>query len=129
MPSPRHGLGVVAVGDEVYTLFGGPEPGASYSAVTERMGTRRLDRIRCFGRAASVVGSPVRDVLVLGGERDVVVGLGGSDVVEGGRGPDRLCGRGGNDRLRGGPGADRISGGAGSDRCDAARRRRSCERD
>jgi hypothetical protein len=128
MPTPRHGLGVVAIGDVVYTLAGGPEAGGSYSAVAERMRVLRLDRIRCFGKPATVVGSPVRDVIVVAEGRDVVVGRGGSDVVETGKGADRLCGRGGNDRLRGGPGEDLIAGGGGNDRCDPAARRRSCER-
>jgi non-specific serine/threonine protein kinase len=35
LPTPRHGLGVVAVGDTVYVLAGGPRPGLHTSAANE----------------------------------------------------------------------------------------------
>ncbi len=35
MPTPRHGLGVVAVGGRVFALSGGPHPGGTYSNVNE----------------------------------------------------------------------------------------------
>jgi hypothetical protein len=35
MPTPRHGLGVVAVGALLYTIAGGPTPGLSVSDAVE----------------------------------------------------------------------------------------------
>ena len=37
MPTPRHGLGVVAVGNKLYTLGGGPQPRLSYSDANEML--------------------------------------------------------------------------------------------
>ena len=35
LPTPRHGLGVVTVGDAIYVLAGGTRPGDSRSSVVE----------------------------------------------------------------------------------------------
>lgn len=35
LPTPRHGLGVTAVGDVVYVIAGGPTPGLDVSAIVE----------------------------------------------------------------------------------------------
>ena len=35
LPTPRHGLGVVALGDAIYVASGGPRPGATYSDALE----------------------------------------------------------------------------------------------
>jgi len=35
MPTPRHGLGVVAVGGAIYVLGGGPQPGDTRSNLVE----------------------------------------------------------------------------------------------
>jgi N-acetylneuraminic acid mutarotase len=35
MPTPRHGLGVAAIGDVVYALAGGPQPGLHVAATAE----------------------------------------------------------------------------------------------
>jgi hypothetical protein len=35
MPTPRHGLGTVAVGRRIYAIAGGPKPGGTTSSVTE----------------------------------------------------------------------------------------------
>jgi hypothetical protein len=37
MLTPRHGLGVVAQGPRIFTIEGGPTPGASYSSLTETL--------------------------------------------------------------------------------------------
>jgi hypothetical protein len=37
MLTPRHGLGVVARGTRIFTVEGGPQPGASYSSVIEML--------------------------------------------------------------------------------------------
>ena len=37
MPTPRHGLGVVANGRDVYTIEGGPEPGFHFSSTIETL--------------------------------------------------------------------------------------------
>ena len=87
---------------------------------------------KCFGRAATIVGSGQsdtlrgtkgRDVIVAKGGNDRLVGRGGNDLMCGGRGSDFLVGGGGNDRmssgagseeaLAGGPGDDHMDGGAG----------------
>lgn len=79
---------------------------------------------KCFGKRATIVGTPGDDVLLgtpgddvivaLGG-RDAVHGLGGDDLICGGRGNDRLVGGTGNDVLFGGSGRDVLAGGQGSD--------------
>jgi hypothetical protein len=40
LPSPRHGLGVVAFGGTVYVIGGGPEPGLHVSAANESLALR-----------------------------------------------------------------------------------------
>jgi len=35
MPTPRHGLAAVAVGDRIYVISGGPRPGGSFSNANE----------------------------------------------------------------------------------------------
>ena len=37
MPTPRHGLGVIARGSMVWALAGGPEPGYTFSPATEML--------------------------------------------------------------------------------------------
>ena len=37
MPTPRHGLGVVANGRDVYTIEGGPQPAFHFSRTIERL--------------------------------------------------------------------------------------------
>jgi uncharacterized delta-60 repeat protein len=85
----------------------------------------------CFGRAATITGSPRRDVLRGTPGRDVFSSLGGADTLNGRGGRDLICGGAGRDRLRGGKGADRLNGGPGRDRCRGGRGRdaiRRCER-
>jgi Kelch motif/RTX calcium-binding nonapeptide repeat (4 copies) len=131
MPSPRHGLGVVAIGDTVYTIAGGPTPGLSSSATLEAIDLAKLDTLECLRGAPTTVGTPSRDLLSGSDGRDVIASLGGPDAVKGGEGADLLCGGGSEDRLAGGPGKDRLHGGAGRDRCrepGSSSRRLSCER-
>lgn len=35
MPTARHGLGTAMVGDRIYVIGGGPQPGGSFSNVNE----------------------------------------------------------------------------------------------
>ncbi|HEX5984156.1 MAG TPA: hypothetical protein VFY69_08120 [Solirubrobacterales bacterium] len=63
---------------------------------------------RCFGREATIVGTPGSDRLVGTHRRDVIVARGGRDTVYGRGGNDLICGGGGRDLLRGGAGRDRI---------------------
>jgi hypothetical protein len=35
LPTPRHGLGVVMLGDTIYVASGGPQPGATFSNALE----------------------------------------------------------------------------------------------
>jgi Ca2+-binding RTX toxin-like protein len=70
---------------------------------------------RCFGRRATIVGTPRADIIKGTAKRDVIVGLGGGDVIKGLGGNDFICGFGGNDKIIGGSGADVLSGDAGND--------------
>lgn len=70
---------------------------------------------RCEGRVATIVGTPVRDVLRGTRRRDVIVGRGGADTIAGRGGDDLVCAGTGADTVTGGPGADRILGGPGRD--------------
>ncbi len=70
---------------------------------------------RCFGRAATIVGTPDKDQLSGTPRRDVIVGLDGRDRIFGRGGDDLLCGGGGPDRIRAGSGNDRVDGGNGFD--------------
>ena len=70
---------------------------------------------RCFGRFATIVGSPKADVLKGTKFADVIAGVGGGDRIRGRGGRDRICGGKGRDRLVGGAGRDRLSGGPGRD--------------
>lgn len=80
----------------------------------------------CFGKPATIVGTPGPDTLTgLSGVSDVIYGGGGDDVISGGdfysddakpgTAPDLLCGELGNDRVSGGPGNDKVNGGDGND--------------
>jgi uncharacterized repeat protein (TIGR01451 family) len=96
----------------------------------------------CRGRQATIVGTPLGDLLggtagndvifawsgddriFSGGGRDLICAGTGNDVanagsssdtVLAGRGADLVLGRGGGDELRGGRGPDRIRGGRGAD--------------
>src|ERR687891_5916 len=83
---------------------------------------------RCFGRAATIVGSdrlrdpddligtPRADVIVARGGHDTVDGRGGNDLICGGDGFDLIRGGKGNDRVKGGKGSDNVKGGSGIDR-------------
>jgi Ca2+-binding RTX toxin-like protein len=70
---------------------------------------------RCFGKAATIVGTNARNRIRGTAGRDVVVGLGGNDIIVGLGGPDLLCGNGGNDTVAGDAGNDKVSGSAGLD--------------
>jgi Ca2+-binding RTX toxin-like protein len=62
------------------------------------------------------VGTPLRDVVALGGGNDTFDGQAGDDIVCGGSGKDRLAGGAGNDRIYGDSGDDYVIEGAGNDR-------------
>jgi len=63
----------------------------------------------------TVVGSPQRDDVALGGGNDRITAGDGNDAVNGGSGNDTITGNAGNDNLNGGDGDDTIQGGAGND--------------
>lgn len=69
----------------------------------------------CFGREATILGTPAGETLTGTPGPDVIIGLGGDDVIYGLGGADRICGGDGNDTIDGGPGNDRIQGGPGND--------------
>jgi Ca2+-binding RTX toxin-like protein len=66
----------------------------------------------CFGRTATIVGTP--------GD-DTITGTPGSDVIYAGDGNDHIRGRGGADFICGGSGDEVIYGGDGSDRIRGGR--------
>jgi Ca2+-binding RTX toxin-like protein len=70
---------------------------------------------RCFGKAATIVGTGRKDRLKGTNGNDVIVGRGGHDFITGGGGKDRICGNGGDDVLLGGSGKDLLDGAAGAD--------------
>jgi acid phosphatase type 7 len=85
---------------------------------------------RCFGRAATIVGTPGNDRLRGTEHPDVIAGLGGNDTIVGLGGNDRVCGGAGNDHIYAGAGFDLIDGGKGVDICQAgsdARVEAGCE--
>ena len=85
----------------------------------------------CWGKAATIVGTPGPDTLIgQSGVADVIWGGGGDDYILGGdyysdddvpgRAGDLLCGEAGNDTVKGGPGPDKLNGGDGDDFVDGA---------
>ncbi len=89
----------------------------------------------CFGKRATIVGTPRSDGPIGTSGPDVIVGLGGPDAIIGGGGNDLICGGPGNDEIEadGGPfvsnpgRADRVDGGPGKDICREAERTVRCE--
>jgi Ca2+-binding RTX toxin-like protein len=72
-------------------------------------------QVRCFGRVATIVGTPGDDTITGTTGPDVIAGLGGNDGLEGGDGNDRICGGAGGDGVDGDAGNDRVLGGSGND--------------
>jgi hypothetical protein len=70
---------------------------------------------RCFGRAATIVGTSRNDRLRGTRGNDVIVGRGGLDLIRSGGGKDRICGSAGDDVLLAGSGKDLLDGGQGAD--------------
>jgi Tol biopolymer transport system component len=89
---------------------------------------------RCWGKRATILGTPGDDALIGTDGPDVIMGLGGNDSIDGLGGNDVICGDGkvdnvvigseravgrfnfsGHDTLNGGEGDDRIVGGLGDD--------------
>jgi Ca2+-binding RTX toxin-like protein len=76
---------------------------------------------RCFGRPATIIGTPRGDFLRGTPRSDVIVGLGGRDDIVGLEGNDRICSGSAPDDIAGGPGRDRMSGGGGWDTLNGGR--------
>ena len=72
--------------------------------------------LRCFGAAATIVGTPGDDHIRGTSGVDVIVSGRGADQINGRGGDDLICGRSGNDTIRGGAGDDRVRGWRGKDR-------------
>jgi Ca2+-binding RTX toxin-like protein len=70
---------------------------------------------RCFGKAATIVGTSRNDRLRGTRGTDVIVSRGGHDLIRSGGGKDRICGSGGDDILLAGSGKDLLDGGQGAD--------------
>ena len=69
----------------------------------------------CFGRPATIMGTPGNDILIGTNKDDVIIGLGGNDIIIGKNGNDRICAGPGNDVVIAGNGNDHVSGGDGND--------------
>lgn len=65
----------------------------------------------CFGKPATITGSPRGDRIRGTSGNDVIVTFGGRDQINGEGGNDRICSGRGNDYVRGSDGHDRIKGG------------------
>jgi Ca2+-binding RTX toxin-like protein len=70
---------------------------------------------RCFGKAATIVGTNRSERLRGTKGNDVIVARGGHDLLNGGGGRDRICGGGGDDVLLGGSARDLLDGQLGLD--------------
>jgi Ca2+-binding RTX toxin-like protein len=68
---------------------------------------------RCFGKAATIMGTNKGERLRGTRGNDVIVARGGNDLINSGGGKDRICGGSGDDVLLAGPGKDRLDGGQG----------------
>jgi Ca2+-binding RTX toxin-like protein len=83
-------------------------------------GSAQAAKPRCFGLAATIVGTNGANVIRGTSGSDVIVARGGNDRVLGRGGNDRIClgagnGHAGFDLVQGGPGGDRLDGGADTD--------------
>ncbi|MDQ4024539.1 MAG: calcium-binding protein [Actinomycetota bacterium] len=72
-------------------------------------------RLRCFGRRATIVGTDGDDVVIGSRGDDVIVALDGSDEVYGLGGRDVICSGAGEDVADGGAGFDLVAGGNDAD--------------
>jgi Ca2+-binding RTX toxin-like protein len=81
----------------------------------------------CWGRKATIVGTPGNNVLIGTRGRDVIVGLEGNDTIKGHGGNDVICGDNGADKIVGGKGVDLIGGGRGDGRLYGNVGKTSCE--
>lgn len=75
----------------------------------------------CRGRAPTIYGTTLADVISGTPGRDIISGLAGDDRIYGLSGNDLICGDAGNDLIRGGAGTDTAVGGPGTDDCLAER--------
>ena len=73
-------------------------------------------KVRCAGKAATIVGTAGPDALQGTAGADVIAGLGGNDKITGLGGNDTVCGGSGNDSIAGGAGNDKLYGELGNDR-------------
>ena len=72
---------------------------------------------RCFGRAATIVGTDGRDEITVRSGTEVIVGLGGNDLIRVGRAGDfYVCAGGGEDTVITGRARNHVRGGGGNDR-------------
>lgn len=89
-------------------------------------------RPTCFGRRATIVGTPRADRLAGTRGPDVIFGGAGGDVLIGNGGRDLLCGGSGDDELLGhyeeADRGDSVHGGPGADVCSNATAGRACEK-
>jgi Ca2+-binding RTX toxin-like protein len=75
----------------------------------------------CFGKRATIVGTPHGEVIRGTSGRDVIVSFGGRDGILAKEGNDFVCSGSGNDTIHGAEGFNRMNGGGGHDWIDGRR--------
>jgi Ca2+-binding RTX toxin-like protein len=68
------------------------------------------DKVLCYNKVATIVGTEGDDEIVGTDGNDVIAGLGGNDMISGEDGHDVICGGSGDDEIHGGNAADLLIG-------------------
>jgi Ca2+-binding RTX toxin-like protein len=85
---------------------------AFLSILAVEVGRAQAQAVTCYGRMATIVGTPGDDVIAGTNGPDVIAALGGNDVVDPWKGDDIVCGGSGHDSLSGWRGDDVLIAGA-----------------
>jgi Ca2+-binding RTX toxin-like protein len=101
------GTAVIAFGGAALSA-GAAAPGASNAPT-------------CFGKTATIIGTPQSEVIRGTSDPDVIVSLAGNDGVLSRQGDDYVCSGAGNDTIHGAEGFNRMDGGGGHDWIDGRR--------
>ncbi len=76
---------------------------------------------KCFGHAATMVGTNGKDHFSGTSKRDVIVAKGGNDKINGKQGDDLICAGSGDDVVHASEDANKMDGGSGDDWLDGRR--------